>query len=65
MVAVITSVLVGTTAGILVAVISDHSLPAALAIGGVATVATLWGLWRRGQAGRKRQTSTEELSPYA
>jgi threonine/homoserine/homoserine lactone efflux protein len=65
MVAVITSVLVGATVGVLVAVVSDHSLTAALAIGGVATVATLCGLWRRGQAERKRQTSMEELSPYA
>ena len=55
----------GPRPAFLVAVVSDHSLTAALAIGGVATVATLWGLWRRGQAGRKRQTSTEELSPYA
>jgi membrane protein implicated in regulation of membrane protease activity len=65
MVAVITGVLVGATAGTLVAVVSDHSLTAALAIGCVAAVATIWGLWRRGQAERKQQTSTEELSPYA
>lgn len=65
MVAVITSVLVGATAGILVAVISDHSLPAALATGGVAAVATIWGLWLRGRASANRQISTEELSPYA
>jgi hypothetical protein len=65
MVAVITSVLVGATAGVLVAVISDHSLPAALATGGVTAAATIWGLWLRGRAEVKRQISMEELSPYA
>jgi hypothetical protein len=65
MVAVITSVLVGATVGMLVAVISNHSLPAALATGGVTAIATIWGLWRRGQAAVSRQISTEELSPYA
>jgi hypothetical protein len=65
MVAVITSVLVGATAGMLVAVISAHSLPAALATGGVTAVATIWGLWLRGRAEVKRQISTEELTPYA
>jgi hypothetical protein len=65
MVAVITSVLVGATAGMLVAVISHHSLPAALATGGVTAIATILGLWRRGQAAVHQQISTEELSPYA
>ena len=65
MIGVITSVLVGTTAGIIVAVVSDHSLTAALSIGGVAAAAVFCGLWRRGLAERKRQASIEELSPYA
>jgi len=65
MVAVITSVLVGATAGVLVAVISDRSLPAALATGGVAAIATMFVLWRRGRAERKRLNSMEQLSPYA
>jgi hypothetical protein len=65
MVAVITSVLVGATAGMLVAVIADHSLPAALAIGGVTAIAAIWALWLRGRAEVERQISTEELLPYA
>jgi hypothetical protein len=65
MVAVVTSVLVGATVGTLVAVISDHSLPAALTVGGVVAAATMWALWRRGRAETNRLASIEELSPYA
>ena len=65
MVAVITSVLVGATAGMLVAVISNHSLAASLAAGGVIATATLLALWRRGQSERKRLADLEQLSPYA
>jgi len=64
MVAVITSVLVGATAGMLVAVVSDHSLAAALAVGGVLAVSTLLALWRRGASERKRLAALEQLSPY-
>lgn len=65
MVAVITSVLVGATAGMLVAVISDHSLPAALTVGGVIAAGTISALWRRGRAWNKRLKLMEELAPYA
>ena len=65
MVAVITSVLVGATAGMLVAVISDHSLAASLAVGGAVAAATVSALWRRGQSERKRLAALEQLSPYA
>jgi len=41
MVAVITAVLAGSALGLLVAVVSDHSLAAALATGGVAAMAAL------------------------
>jgi hypothetical protein len=64
MIAVITSVLIGATAGVLTAVVSDHSLPAALAAGGALAGTTLCALWRRGQSQRKRLTSLEQLSPY-
>jgi hypothetical protein len=65
MVAVITSVLIGATAGVLIAVVSDHSLAAALAAGGALAAVTLCALWRRGQSQRKRLASLEQLSPYA
>ena len=44
MVAVITAVLAGSAAGLLAAVASDHSLPAALVAGGVVAVAALGAL---------------------
>ena len=57
LVAVITAVLAGSGTGLLAAVASDHSLPAALAAGGVAVVAALtammryqWSVWERAAA---------------
>ena len=47
MVAVITAVLAGSAVGLLAAIISGHSLAAALAAGGTAAVATLTALMRR------------------
>jgi hypothetical protein len=49
----------------LVGVVSDHSLAAALAVGGVIVAATLSALRRRGQSERKRLAALEQLSPYA
>jgi hypothetical protein len=46
MVAVITSVLAGSGVGLLAAVVSWHSLVAALLAGGVVAVAALWLLMR-------------------
>jgi hypothetical protein len=46
MVAFITAVLAGSALGLLAAIVSDHSLAAALAAGGTAAVATLAALMR-------------------
>ena len=46
MVAVVTAVLAGSAIGLLAAVVSDHSLVAALAAGGVVAVAVLGALMR-------------------
>jgi amino acid permease len=46
MVAVITAVLAGSAVGLLAAIVSAHSLAAALAAGGIAAVATLAALMR-------------------
>jgi hypothetical protein len=54
MVAVITAVLAGSAVGLLTAVVSAHSLAAALAAGGTAAVATLAALMRyQGSAWRR------------
>jgi hypothetical protein len=47
MVAVVTAVLAGSAVGLLTAIVSAHSLAAALAAGGTAAVATLTALIRR------------------
>jgi hypothetical protein len=47
MIALITAVLAGSAVGLLAAIISAHSLAAALAVGGTAAVATLAALMRR------------------
>jgi hypothetical protein len=47
MVAVVTAVLAGSAVGLLTAIVSAHSLAAALAAGGTAAVATLTALTRR------------------
>jgi cytochrome c biogenesis protein CcdA len=58
------AVFLGATAGILIAVISNHSLAAALAVGGVLAAATLWGLIRHVTAEGKRLASIEAQIPY-
>jgi hypothetical protein len=58
MVAVITAVLAGSALGLLAAIVSAHSLAAALAAGGTAAVATLVALMRRQGSAWKRSTST-------
>jgi hypothetical protein len=57
MIAVITAVLAGSAVGLLVAIVSAHSLVAALAAGGTAAVATLVMLMRRQWSAWKRFTS--------
>jgi hypothetical protein len=57
MIAVITAVLAGSAVGLLVAILSAHSLAAALAAGGTAAVATLAMLMRRQGSAWKRFTS--------
>jgi hypothetical protein len=57
MVAVVTAVLVGGSAGLLASVLSSHSLPVALPVGALVAAAALFGLteyqraiWLRGDA---------------
>ena len=57
MVAFITAVLAGSAVGLLAAVVSAHSLAAALASGGIAAVATLAALMRYQGAAWKRSAS--------
>lgn len=57
MIALITAVLAGSAVGLLAAIISAHSLAAALAVGGTAAVATLAALMRRQGSVWKRFTS--------
>jgi hypothetical protein len=57
MVAVITAVLAGSAVGLLVAIVSAHSLAAALAAGGTAAVATLAALMRHQGSAWKRFVS--------
>src|ERR671934_98254 len=47
MVAVITAALAGSAAGLLAAVVSDHSLAAALPVGAAVGIAIVWALMRR------------------
>ncbi len=62
MVAVITAVLAGSAIGLLVAVVSAHSLAAALASGGTAAVATLAALMRHQGSTWKRSVSTPNIT---
>jgi hypothetical protein len=62
MVAVITAVLAGSAVGLLTAIVSDHSLPAALAAGGAAAVAALAALMRYQTAAWKRSASIPPMS---
>ena len=57
MVAVITAVLAGSAVGLLAAIVSSHSLAAALAAGGTAAVATLGALMRYQGSAWKRSAS--------
>jgi hypothetical protein len=57
MVAVITAVLAGSAVGLLAAIVSAHSLVAALAAGGTAAVVTLAALMRNQVSAWKRSTS--------
>lgn len=61
MVAVITAVLAGAAIGLLAAVVSDHSLAAALGAGGVVAVAVLGALMRYEQLAWER-TATAPLT---
>jgi hypothetical protein len=62
MVAVITAVLAGSAIGLLTAIVSAHSLPAALAAGGAAAVATLAALMRYQASAWKRSASMPTMS---
>lgn len=61
MVAVITAVLTGSAAGLLAAVVSDHSLGAALAAGGIVAVAVLGVLMHYQRLGWERAHAALEL----
>jgi hypothetical protein len=60
MVAVITAALAGSAAGLLAAVVSDHSLAAALLAGAAVAIAIVWALMRR-QVAAWTQASTAPL----
>jgi hypothetical protein len=62
MVAVITAVLAGSAVGLLTAIVSGHSLAAALAAGGAAAVAALAALMRYQASAWKRSASMPTLS---
>jgi hypothetical protein len=62
MVALITAVLAGSAAGLLAAIVSAHSLAAALATGGTAAVATLATLMRYQESAWKRSASMPTMS---
>jgi hypothetical protein len=62
MVAVITAVLAGSAVGLLTAIVSAHSLPAALAAGGAAAVAALAALMRYQTSAWKRSASMPTMS---
>jgi hypothetical protein len=62
MVGVITAVLGGSTASLIAAVASDHSLAAALISGAVVTVAALVALMRFQRSAWKRAASTPLIS---
>jgi hypothetical protein len=57
MVAVITAVLAGSAVGLLAAIVSAHSLAAALAAGGTAAMATVAALMRYQGSAWKRSAS--------
>jgi hypothetical protein len=57
MVAVVTAVLAGSAIGLLAAVVSEHSLAAALVAGGVVALAALAGMMRRQQSAGERASS--------
>jgi ABC-type uncharacterized transport system permease subunit len=58
MVAVITAVLAGSAIGLLVAVVTEHSVASALVAGGVVALAALGATMRRQQAAWEHATST-------
>ena len=60
MTAVVTSVLMGATAGLLAAVISKHSLAAALVAGCVSAVGAMAALMRYQYAAWKRSVASAE-----
>jgi hypothetical protein len=62
MVAFITAVLAGSAVGLLAAIVSAHSLAAALAAGGTAAVATLAALMRYQESAWKRSASIPILT---
>ena len=62
MVAVITAVLAGSAVGLLTAIVSAHSLAAALAAGGAAAVAALAVLMRYQTSEWKRSASIAIMS---
>jgi hypothetical protein len=62
MIAVITAVLAGSAVGLLIAIVSDHSLAAALATGGAAAVAALAALMRYQASTWKRSAATPTIS---
>jgi hypothetical protein len=62
MVAVITAVLAGSGVGLLTAVVSDHSLAAALAAGGAAAVAALAALMRYQASAWSRSAASPTMS---
>ena len=63
MVAGITAVLAGSAVGLLAAIVSSHSLAAALAAGSTAAVATLAVLMRYQGSAWKRSASTTVIAP--
>jgi hypothetical protein len=62
MVGVITAVLAGSAVGLLTAIVSDHSLAAALAAGGAAAVATLAALMRYQASTWRRSASLPTMT---
>jgi hypothetical protein len=62
MVAVITAVLAGSAVGLLTAIVSGHSLAAALTAGGTAAAATLAALMQHQGSAWKRSASTPNIT---
>jgi hypothetical protein len=65
MVAVITAVLAGAATGLIAAVVSAHSLAAALVAGGVVALAALAAMMRRQQTAWERATSDPTGMPHS